>query len=198
MSDEPSSDIQESVNKQFLLAEMRDEMSREGVPIAFINRLADLLDSNFSAEEMLQAEPPEKRKTPAYIIVAGMMTSIMIAVFWNFPDAGPLTFGEIFIASLAMIPFGILGYVLARRQGRSKGHSDDALVVYARLVPKTWINRGYYKQLRRLEPQTDADVDAYLRKQGWQGLSGTRLFIIVFAISYAIYLLTMIFQPPGS
>ena len=181
--------------RRALLQEARDCLVTNGAPPVFITRMLELLDGKFSAEELSYARPPEVLLWPIITMVAawigGMVTAMLLLVFPNEADLTEVSTLEIILVSLAQIPFLVASALFLRSRLKRKSIEDDALAVYARLVPETWRNRVFYKEIRNKQASSVSEVDAYLRQRGWQGWSGARIWYLMHVLGYFghVYLL---------
>lgn len=193
MSNERENEEEEA--RRALLQEARDCLVTNGAPPVFITRMLELLDGKFSAEELSYARPPEAHRWPPFTMVASWMVGFVIAVLLlpvpngkELVDANVL---DIVLISSVQIPFLAASALFLRSRSARKSIEDDALAVYARLVPETWRNRVFYKEIRNKPMSTTSDVDAYLRRRGWQGWSGARIWYLFHVLVYlgSIYML---------
>lgn len=181
--------------RRALLQEARDCFVTNGAPPVFITRMLELLDGKLSAKELAYAIPVEEHRWPHITTVAagmaGLVTALLILIMPNEENLTEVSAVETFLVSLVQIPFLVASALFLRSRLRRKLIEDDALVVYARLVPETWKNRADYKEIRNKPMSKVSEVDAYLRQRGWQGWSGARLWYLMHVLGYFghVYLL---------
>ena len=179
---------EEEEARRALLQEARDCLVTNGAPPVFIDRMLELLAARFSARELSYASPPEVRLWPIITMVAawfgGMVTAILLLVFPNAADLTEVSTLEIILVSLVQIPFLVASALFLRSRLKRKSIEDDALAVYARLVPETGRNSVFYKEIRNKQASSVSEVDAYLRRRGWQGWSGARLWYLFHVLVY--------------
>ena len=186
---------EEEEARRALLQEARDCLVTNGAPPVFITRMLELLDGKFSAKELYYAIPPEQHQWPPITIAAagmvGLVATLLLLIMPNEANLTEVSAIEIFLVSLVQIPFWVTSALFLRSRLRRKSIEDDALAVYARIVPETWRNRADYKKIRNKPMSTTSDVDAYLRHHGWRGWGGARAWWLLHGFFYAgtVYML---------
>ena len=180
---------EEEEARRALLQEAHDCLVTNGAPPVFIARMLELLDGKFSAKDLYYAIPPEKHQWPPITIVAagmvGLVAAILLLIMPNEANLTEVSAIEIFLVSLVQIPFLVASALFLRSRLKRKSIKDDALVVYARLVPETWRNRAFYKEIRNKPASSASEVDAYLRRTGWRGWGGARVWWLLHVLFYA-------------
>lgn len=186
---------EEAQARRSLLHEARDCLVTNGAPLVFITRILELLDGKFSAKELSYARPPEAHLWPPFTMATSWMVGFVVAVLLlpvpNGQELADANVLDIVLISSVQIPFLVASALFLRSRFARKSIEDDALAVYARLVPETWRNRVFYKEIRNNQASSVSEVDAYLRRRGWQGWSGARLWYLFHVLVYpgSIYLL---------
>ena len=183
--------LSEEVSKQTLLADVRDDLVRDGYPNAFIDRLLGLVDEHFSLDEIKTAKLPEDNKLPTFVLSAGVMTAIL-AVVIRAEQPGLLDVG---FGLLFMLPFIPLSVWLARRQIRGKTFRDDVMLVFLRAATGGLMGLSLRRFVRRRGVQTQADVDCVVRKWGWRATGSYKSQALIWGLVTLVYLVVMLLYP---
>lgn len=191
MSDEPSSDIQESVNKQAQLAEARSIMVRHDFPPIFIDRVIDLVEQNCTAEEIANSQVPRLPQSIGYVLAFGvLLPSVFLTAFIG-DTTEPIILVALMI--LASLP-GLLAAVwMTQRFMRDKRSiENDANAFLARVFllesPVTGALSGGVRlgaNARRRAANSVLDVDKFLRAYGWRSVAGVHVGVIAYALVMA-------------
>lgn len=187
MSDEPTSDIQESVNKQAQLAEARSIMVRRDFPPVFIDRVIDLVEQNLTAEEIANSRVPAFPKSIAYVLAIGsLLPGVFLAAFIR-DETEPVVLIALMV--LASLP-GLLAavWMMGRfmRDKRSIEHDANAFLARVFLLeyPVTGALSGGVRLgaiARKRAANNVKEVDKMLRAYGWRWAAGIRAGVIVYA-----------------
>lgn len=185
--------LAEEVNKQTLLADVRDDLVRDGYPNVFIDRLLGLVDECFSLEDIKTAKRPEDNRLPTIALSAGVMTAVLaVAIRAEQPGLLDVGFGLLF-----MLPFIPLSVWLARRQIRGKGFHDDVMLVFLRAATGGMMGLSMRRFLRRRGVETQADVDNAIGKWGWRATGSYRSQALIWGLVTLAYLVVMLLNSAG-